>query len=95
MKPELMKNWLVVQNGKRLDIHAIDPLERREITVVADVRDEACAWLIANAPKYKEALEKIIAESQLADGESLEPKAQKMFDLAFSALGLENQSESL
>lgn len=94
MKPELMKNWLVVQNGRQIDIHAIDYTERREITVVADVRDEACAHLIANSPKYKEALEKIVDSMKLADGESADPRAQRMFELAYAALGLETQCEA-
>lgn len=70
MNPELMKNWFVVQNGKRIDIHVIHPVERREITVVADVRDEACANLMANAWRYKEALEKITEYFPLTDNET-------------------------
>ena len=92
MKPGLIQNWFVVQNGRQIDIHTIDKDERREITVVADVRDEACAHLIANAPKYKRALEQIVSALQLADGETANPKAQKMFALAHEALGLHNQS---
>jgi len=70
MSPELMTNWFVVQNGRQLDIHVIHPVERREITVVADVRDEACANLIANAPRYKQALEYIAAFFPLTDNET-------------------------
>jgi hypothetical protein len=60
MKPELMKNWFVVQNGRRIDIHVIDTAARRELVVVAGVRDEECANLMANAPEYKAALEALV-----------------------------------
>lgn len=94
MKPELMKNWHVVQNGRQLDIHARDYAERREITVVADVRDEACANLIANAPKYAQALEKIAALSSLADAESADPRMQEILGVAMAALGPQVQAQA-
>jgi len=93
MKSELMKNWYVVQNGRQIDVHVKDITEGREITVVADVRNEECAALIANAPKYKEALEQIVRSLQLGDGESCDPRASQMHDLAASSLGLKAESE--
>lgn len=63
MKPHLMKDWYVVQNGKQIDIHVRDKNEGREITVVADVRDEECAKLIALASNVQDEIRKAKAEA--------------------------------
>lgn len=95
MKPELMKKWFFVQNGRQIDIHVKDCAEDREITVVANVRDEECAYLIAGAPRYREALEKIVGLMKLPDGEIDDFfRARQMYLLAFDALNHADHTES-
>ena len=58
-----MKDWYVVQNGGQIDIHVRDKEEGREITVVANVRDEECAKLIALASNVESEIQKAKLET--------------------------------
>ena len=51
--------WHVVQNGRKIDIHAKCFEEKRELTIACDVR-EKYAKLIAAAPEMLSALESMI-----------------------------------
>lgn len=75
MKDEMMQKWFVVQNGRQIDIHTRVPSEDRELTLVADVRNEEIAKLIAMAPTLK----RLVAEARvlmLAEGESTDVEIQ-------------------
>jgi len=79
MKPHLMKDWYVVQNGGQIDIHVRDKEAGREITVVANVRDEECAKLIATASNCQEAIEKAKAETWAQAIRLIEDEQRKLW----------------
>jgi hypothetical protein len=63
MKPHLMRDWYVVQNGAQIDIHVRDKEEGRELTVACNVRDEECAKLIALASNAEGEVQKAKAKT--------------------------------